>query len=79
MPGIHEPLDIQCSRDAVPTNLRRAVYSFGMQEEGGDTEFDILWHRYVTGTSGQEKDNILYGLSQTQKLWLIQKWAQQRR
>ncbi|KAK2157985.1 hypothetical protein LSH36_179g02013 [Paralvinella palmiformis] len=58
---------------AVAPNLRRVVYSFGMQAIGGDEEFAIMWDRYTKATSTQEADNILYGLTWTDKLWLIQK------
>lgn len=58
---------------AVAPNLRRVVYSFGMQAIGGDEEFAIMWDRYTKATSTQEADNILYGLTWTDKLWLIQR------
>ncbi|ELT93925.1 hypothetical protein CAPTEDRAFT_205328 [Capitella teleta] len=64
---------VQDESDSVPTNLRAAVYAFGMQEAGGDDEFDVLWHRYDIGTSGQEKNNILYALAQSTKMWHIQR------
>ena len=57
---------------AVPLNIRRVVYSFGMQAIGGDEEFAIMWDRYTAATSTQEADNILYGMTWTDKMWLIQ-------
>ena len=52
------------------------MYAWGMQEAGGDSEFDALWERYSTGTSGQERDNILYALTRSTRIWHIQRYCE---
>jgi len=55
----------------VPNNLKREVYAFGMWTSGEEEAWDIVWDRYTTATSGQEQDNLLYSLTRTQDLTLI--------
>lgn len=59
--------------NAVPLNLRRMVYGFGV-ESTGDAAWRTVWDRYLATTSGQEKDHLMYALAQTTQLWLVQRY-----
>ena len=59
-------------RSGVPLNLRRMVYGYGI-ENTGDDEWRTVWDRYLTATSGQERDHMMYALAQTTRLWLVQR------
>jgi glutamyl aminopeptidase len=68
---------IDQNRFAVPLNLRREVYAFGMTASGGsEASWTTVWNRYTVATSGQEKDNLLYSLSRTTSLTLIDRLLQ---
>ena len=58
----------------VPANLRPAVYSYGFREIGGVREWEIMWNRYVSATTAQEKSYILSALSDSKDVWLIQRY-----
>ena len=62
------------NRYSVPANLRPAVYSYGFREVGGVREWDIMWNRYVSATTAQEKSYILSALADSKDIWLIQRY-----
>lgn len=65
-PWIQDPV-----ANSVPLNLRREVYYIGIAGSSLESDWTTVWDRYTTATSGQEKDNLLYALSRTRNLTLI--------
>merc|ERR1711988_925898 len=39
----------------VNPNIRQEVYTYGMREEGGEKEWNLMWDRYMASESAQEK------------------------
>ena len=65
------------SGERVAVNLRREVYSYGIQTAADETSWNIVWDRYISSsTSAREKDDLLYSLCQTTDLTLIHKSVQ---
>ena len=59
--------------NAVSQNLRRRVYYHGMAATGTEEQWDEVWSRYEETSSGQEKDNLIYALAQTDRTWLMKR------
>lgn len=58
----------------VHPNIRQDIYTYGMREEGGEREWNIMWKRYEASESAQEKLYLLRGLAQAPQLYLLQRY-----
>jgi glutamyl aminopeptidase len=74
--NLFQPWIIDPVGNAVPLNLRREVYYIGIAGSSLESDWNAVWDRYTTATSGQEKDNLLYALSRTRDLTLIDRLLQ---
>ncbi|XP_033100366.1 glutamyl aminopeptidase-like [Anneissia japonica] len=52
-------------------NVRSLIYRYGMENAGGQAEWDMMWTQYVTATVSQERTRLLYGLARTRQVWLL--------
>ncbi|CAL1528262.1 unnamed protein product [Lymnaea stagnalis] len=57
----------------VPGNLRAMVYQFGMRFGGTDDDWYLIWNKYLTESSPQEKNLLLNALTDVRELHLIAK------
>ncbi|KAJ8318617.1 hypothetical protein KUTeg_003708 [Tegillarca granosa] len=57
---------------SVTPNLRSQVYKYGMKKSTV-TEWDFMWNKYKVESVPQERINLLYGMSQTQEIWLLKR------
>ena len=59
---------LHCRARPVSSNLRLAVYSYGMRQRMDEGAFNTMWQRYQTATSGQDKTVIIRAIAQTQNI-----------
>lgn len=60
----------------VPLDLRSVVYCTAIRN-GGDKEWNFLWHRYTKSNVGTEKTLILSALGCSREIWLLQRYVDQ--
>ncbi|KAK0041697.1 glutamyl aminopeptidase-like isoform X2 [Biomphalaria pfeifferi] len=54
-------------------NIKRVVYNYGMKYGGTDSDWQLVWDKYLTESSPQEKEALAVSLSRVQKPYLISK------
>ncbi|WP_411026670.1 ERAP1-like C-terminal domain-containing protein, partial [Salmonella sp. s54395] len=55
----------------VSPNVRSPVLRFGMEQDGGQENWDALWSRYLESELSSEKSQLLYGMARTRQVWLL--------
>ncbi|KAL3859955.1 hypothetical protein ACJMK2_010134, partial [Sinanodonta woodiana] len=61
---------------SVPPNLRDYVYKYGMQNAGTEADWNKMWDKYMVETIPQERIKLLYGLANTKKIWLLNRYLE---
>ncbi|WAQ96948.1 AMPE-like protein [Mya arenaria] len=59
---------------SIPPNLRLHVYKYGMSADGSEADWEFLWQRFLVETVPQERVNLMYGLSFTKHVWLLNRY-----
>lgn len=56
---------------SVTPNIRSIVYKYGMMNGGSPEDWDTMWNRYKVETVPQEQIKLLYGMANTNTMWLL--------
>lgn len=59
---------------SVSPNVRSPVLRFGMEQDGGQQNWDALWTRYQESVLSSEKTRVLYGMARTRHVWLLARY-----
>lgn len=59
---------------SVSPNVRSPVLRFGMEQDGGQENWDALWKRYQESVLSSEKTRILFGMARTRHVWLLARY-----
>ena len=62
-----------CRVNVIPVQLRRDVYREGLSNSSVESDWLIVRSRYSVATTDQEKDNLLYALSGTRSIELMER------
>lgn len=60
----------------VSPNVRSPVLRFGMEQGGGQENWDALWKRYQESVLSSEKTRILFGMARTRHVWLLARYIE---
>lgn len=56
---------------SVTPNIRSIVYKYGMMNGGSPEDWDTMWNKYKVETVPQEQIKLLYGMANTNTMWLL--------
>ncbi|XP_048762432.2 glutamyl aminopeptidase-like [Ostrea edulis] len=62
--------------ESVTPNIRSIVYKYGMQNGGSPEDWDRMWDKYKIETVPQEQIKLLYGMANTQTMWLLVRYLE---
>ncbi|KAM4619186.1 alanyl (membrane) aminopeptidase-like b [Polymixia lowei] len=63
------------TNNAIPPNLRHAIYCQALTV-GGEEEWDFAWKMFQSSTLDTEKSMLLFALSCTRKIWLLNRYLE---
>ncbi|XP_077291790.1 aminopeptidase N-like [Arctopsyche grandis] len=60
-------------QNEIPTDLRSQVYCTGVSQ-GGETEWEFIWQRYLKANIASEKETLLRSLACVKETWLLKRY-----
>ncbi|KAJ8022350.1 Aminopeptidase Ey [Holothuria leucospilota] len=69
-------LQIYLNNGYVSPNVRSPVLRFGMEQDGGQENWDKMWEMYINSTLSSEKSRLLSGMARTRHVWLLSRYIE---